>query len=445
MKKLAWILVSLLLVGCSANTPVPISIATNVPTQTLVPTETPIPPTETPAPINLPDYSLSKIPTVDHPDAVLNDQCLNVSNIVPTSKSIIILRNLNDVVPRQSIELIFIDMYEEHPKGISQTVQFTANFSVSLDKKLIAYEATSFNNGEMVEDNLIIANGDFQPQNSSPWDDKWGSILGWTSDQKIIILSSFTDSEPTLPASYILVDPLNNTQQPINLGISDLPSTSLYDLPYWGGWYGVSINPIYNLAVYPRQSNVNEETYMYALWDISSNKPLFSLENIFSAYPQFIERFSMPSWSTDGTQFALVGVHQDADVFPIKSELFLVKQDGEITQLTNLSSAAHVWASSHSWAPDNSHIAFFASPPQAGELKNANTVIVNTKTLDVTDLCLSVGYSGSAPIWSPNGKQFLIIDKYEQDHQRILLVDLEKYIVYPIAEDADVIGWMDAP
>ena len=406
-----------------------------------------LPPTPQTTPTISPDYSFSKISTVNHPEATLNNRCINISSTVPTSNSIIILHSLYDVVPRQSPKLIFINMSEEQPKEKSQTVQFTPNFSISLDKRLIAYEATSFNDGEMVQDDLIIANGDFQPQKSIPWDDGWSSILGWTSDQKIIILSSITDSEPTPPASYILVDPLSNTQQSVDVSVSDLPNTSLYDLPYWEGWHGVSINPTYSLAIYPRQSNINKETYTYWLWDISNNKPLFSLENIFSAYLLFIEASaSMPSWSIDGAQFALVGVHEDADTaLPISSELFLVKQGGEITQLTNLSSVAYVWGSSHSWSPDNSHIAFFASPPQAGGRENANVIIVNTNTLDVTDLCLSVGYSEYAPIWSPNGKQFLVIDKYDQEHQRILLIDLEKYIVYPIAEDADVIGWMAAP
>ena len=63
MKKLAWILISLILVGCSANTPVPAATATNAPTQTLVPTETPIPPTAT---LTLtPSTTWTRVPTLD--------------------------------------------------------------------------------------------------------------------------------------------------------------------------------------------------------------------------------------------------------------------------------------------------------------------------------------------------------------------------------------------
>ncbi|MEP6895948.1 MAG: hypothetical protein ABI986_10110, partial [Chloroflexota bacterium] len=215
------------------------------------------------------------------------------------------------------------------------------------------------------------------------------------------------------------------------------------------GWYGLSINPNLKLAVYPRQSNVNKDMYTYALRDISSSKTMFSLEKVFSAFLTFIKSSAaMPSWSIDGTQFAFVGTHQDQVVPPIKFELFLVNQDGDIEQLTNLSSVGYVWPSSHSWSADNSHIAFFLSPPQAGGFENANIAIVNTNTLEVTDFCLSIGLHGSGGatlVWSPDGKQFLVVDGYKEGHQRVLLIDIEKHIVFPIAEDAEPIGWMVKP
>jgi Tol biopolymer transport system component len=188
--------------------------------------------------------------------------------------------------------------------------------------------------------------------------------------------------------------------------------------------------------------------FTYALWDISKNKTLFNLEKIFSAFSNFNDTYPKASWSANGTQFAFVG-EKEEDV-PTKFELFLVMQNGDTKQLTNLSDIGYVWPSSHSWSPNNDYIAFFVSPLQTGRLERANIFIVNTNSLEVTDLCISVGLQGASgepvmPIWSPSGNQFMVVDRYEIDRQRVLLVDIEKKVVFPIAENAEPIGWMLKP
>lgn len=436
-------LVALFAVGCqpiatSYSTPV---LETQVSNNGI--TETPIIPTSEPSPTTPPEIVFNKISTANNSETKLNNQCLNVTNGPPTSNSIIVLRSLQDVVAHQAPDIILVDMSDGQLKETIQKTQITPNFAVSANGKLIAYEASTIKDGEVTQLDLIIANGNFQTQNSIPWDDQWDSILGWTTDQKVIISSSTLESASKPPVSYVLVDPLNGRQQAIHLRISDFLDKSLYDLPYWGGWYGLLIDPTLKLAVYPRQSNVNKEMYTYALWDLASNETVFSLENIFSAFSNFNDTFPVPSWSTDGTQFAFVG--EKEEVVPTKFELFLVNREGDIEQLTNLSDIAYVWPSSHSWPSDNNHIAFFLSPPQEAVNGNANVAILNANTLEVTDLCLSVNFQDFAPIWSPNGKQFLIVDSYEKDHQRVLLIDVEKNVVFPIAEDVEPIGWMIKP
>jgi Tol biopolymer transport system component len=389
-----------------------------------------------------PEIVFDKISTINNSETKLKNQCLNVANAPPTSNTIIALRSLQSVVPRQAPDIFLMDMSEDQPRGTIRKIDITPNFSVSPNGELIAYLASTVTNGEVTQRDLIIANGNFQTQNSISWDDQWDSILGWTTYQKIII-SSTLESIPKPPISYVLIDPLSNRQQAIRLNISDFLDKSLYDLPYWDGWYGLLIDPTLKLAVYPRQSKVNKEMFTYALWDLSNNKTLFSLENIFSAFSNFKDTYPRPSWSIDGTQFTFVGEREE-DV-PIKFELFLVDRDGDIEQLTNLSSVGYVSPSSHSWSSDNSHIAFFLFPPQAGGFEHANIALVNINTLDVTDLCLSVNFQDFAPIWSPNGTQFLIVDKQEKKPPLVLLVDIVENVVFPIAEDVEPIGWMVKP
>jgi len=335
-----------------------------------------------------------------------------------------------------------MDMSKEQPRETIQKINIAPSFSVSPNGELITYLASTIINGDVTQVDLIIADGNFQTQKSIPWEDQWDSILGWAVDQKVIISLSRAEASPSF-VSFVLVDPLNGRQQAIHFSISDFPNGSLYDVPYWENWYGVLMDPTLKWAVYPKQSNVNAEMYTYALWDIVGNKLMFSLENIFSSSWFFIHASPMPTWSIDGKQFTFVGVRQDES--PGEFELFLVNMNGDIKQLTNLSRIGYIWPSFHSWSPDNSDIAFFLTPQQKLGSDIANIAIVNTNTLNVTDLCLSVGIQETAPIWSPNGTQFLVIDRYGKDHLRILLVDVVENIVFPIAEDAEPIGWMVKP
>lgn len=406
-------------------------------TQIVPPSE--INPAIEPSPTTLSEIILNKITPANSSEARLSNQCLNITNVPPASNSIIALRSLVGVVPGQTPDIILIDMSEEQLKESTQKINITPNFAVSPDGELIVYLASTITNG-VTQLNLIIANGNFQTINSIPWNDHWSRILGWTADQKIIVSSSRTETISPSFVSYTLIDPISGGQQSFHLGISDFIDGSLYDAPYWESWYGVLVDPTLKWAVYPKQSNVNAEMYTYALWDISNNKSVFDLEKIFSSFWFFINASPMPSWSSDGGQFAFVGQHQDES--PGEIELFSVNVNGDILQLTNLSSIGYVLPSFHSWSPDNSLIAFSITPRGSDV---GNIAIVNAVTLDVTDLCLSINVQEPPPIWSPNGKQFLVVDRYDEGHQRVLLVDIEKNIVFPVVADAEPIGWMVKP
>ena len=175
-------------------------------------------PTSEPSRTSLPSLLFNKISTANNSETKLNNQCLNVTNTPPTSNSVIVLRSLKDVAAHQAPDVILVDMSETQPRETILRTQITPNFAVSADGKLIAYEASTIKDGEVTQLNLSIANGNFQTQNSIPWDNQWDSILGWTSDQKIIFsLTPETTSKP--PISYALVDPLNGKQQTIHLQI----------------------------------------------------------------------------------------------------------------------------------------------------------------------------------------------------------------------------------
>ncbi len=315
-------------------------------------------------------------------------------------------------------------MSEDPLRQTIQRINITPEHSVSPTGERIAYLASTIVNGEVTQVNLDIANGDFQIQNSIPYEDQWYGILGWTADEKVIIS---TKTEETLSSvAQVLVDPMNGSQQAVEFSIPDFLNESQFALPYWNGWYGIMVDPTREWAVYLKQSNINAEMYTYGLWDIANNMPMFSLDTVLAGSLYFTKAAPMPIWSLDGKQFAFVGGRSDQE--PGKYELFTVNVKGDIKQLTNLSTLGYVWPtfSSWNWSPDNNHIAFLVSPPNSGGTGDANLAIVDTDTLETIDMCLSVGVPELPPMWSPNGKQFLIVDDYEEDHQRVLLVDIEK-------------------
>jgi len=384
---------------------------------------------------------IDKISPDNNSNIKLNNQCLKVADETSISNSIIVLRSLKDVQPRQASDIILIDMSKETPEKTTQKVEITPNFAVSSNGELIAYLASTISNEEVSSLDLVIANGDLQTQNSFSWYVEWGSILGWSADQRIIISSSKVGAKLPYSTSYILVDPRNGDQQIVNLSISDFMDASTYDVPFWENWYGVLIDPTFMWGIYPKQSDISAEMYTYALWDITNNKPIVSLEKVSNSPWNFIKASPMPDWSRDGKQFAFTSQIQDS---PGRYELFSVNTNGDIAQLTNLSNVGYIWPSFHSWSPNNSKIAFYVSRLRTGGANKANAVLINTNTLDVIDLCLSSAFQTN-PIWSPDGKQFLVTDIDAEGHQRILLIDIENHSVFPLIEDAEIIGWMVKP
>jgi hypothetical protein len=228
--------------------------------------------------------------------------------------------------------------------------------------------------------------------------------------------------------------------------------TVLDMLPFWEGWSGVIYDPTLTRAIYPRFVGNNDEMYTYAVWDVSERRLIATLEEVFSSSSSFGGNFPMPKWFPDGSRFVFQGFDPTED--PVKTELYEVSRDGQVKQLTHLSSVAYVWESSYSWSPDGGHIAMFLGPPLGAAFEKARVAVLDTATLNITDYCISITFSGEgyggggpiwSPIWSPDGHQFVITDWYEKDHRRVILVDIEKNSAVQIANDMEPVGWMVAP
>jgi Tol biopolymer transport system component len=139
-------------------------------------------------------------------------------------------------------------------------------------------------------------------------------------------------------------------------------------------------------------------------------------------------------------------------------ELLLISRDGQVEQLTNLNSYSKTFILDYSWSPDGRYIAawvFTGSWLEFMESGEAELVVVDTNTRQVTDYCVRVKYrdlkglysmtAPTAPLWSPDGKQLVVMDWYEKDHRRVILVDPARGFAAQIAEDMEPVGWMLPP
>jgi hypothetical protein len=337
---------------------------------------------------------------------------------------------------------------------------------VSPDKKLMAYTNNIFDPSckkigpdcEILNQELVVSAGDGQPQKVLTWDEEWGMMPTWMDNQHLAIKLSPQDAfenSSRRPLRTLILNPFTGERQILLPDFPDYLDTPSTELPWWDGWSGVIYDPQITLAIYPRFLEEDDERYTYAIWDLSKGKQVANLADIFIYYSILSDLFPMPLWSPDGMHFVMKGAVLKGDY--VEFELFQVGRDGQAEQLTHLTSVADIRESDYggasaSWSPDGRYIAFYLGNWGVLE-KQARVAVLDTLTREITDFCFPViyrgeGYGGGfpeAPIWSPDGKQLLVVDWYEKDHQRVILVDTVQGFAAVIAEDMQPVGWLVNP
>lgn len=451
-----------LLAGCyGSGSGIATPAVTTVPTQRIEPTfsvtAVPTQPLESTPSLSL--QKESQVPTYP-PETRTKSQCLDVGSTPihdMSSNGVLILQN-RAVQSDGSLELgtIHLDVQSGQINKITMEGEVQIGQIVSPNRKLVAYERVTYNTtGKIAKTELVVADAKDQPLHVMPWEDGWILIPAWLDNQRLVINFSDPKSEESAskkPATLLVLDPFRGERQIL---IPDFPRilnthpTVLDILPFWEGWQGAIYDPTLTRAVYPRFVDDNDEMYTYAIWDPSKRQLIATLDEVFSSPSAFGGNFPMPKWFPDGSRFVFQGQALKANELEV--ELYEVGRDGQVKQLTHLSSVAYIWESSYSWSPDGRHIAMFLGPPLGAAFEKARVAVLDTATLNVTDYCVNITFSGEgyggggplwAPIWSPDGRQFVITDWYEKNHRRVILVDIEKNIATQIVEDMEPVGWM---
>ncbi|MFZ6029592.1 MAG: TolB family protein [Chloroflexota bacterium] len=329
---------------------------------------------------------------------------------------------------------------------------------VSPDGKLRVFRDAIVTDGQIIKEELVISDESGLQLEVLPWEVDWYILLGWLGNQNLAI-TLWSDGpfwEPPRKLSNLLVlNPFTNERQIIQPDFPEYFEPPWSGLPYWDGWQGAIYDPTFTRVIYPQMLGDNKMQYTYAIWDISKQQLVTSLEGQIAAFTDSPVGYPIPRWSPDGSQVIFKGILATDPEAWTEFELFRVTRDGEVAQWTNLGPDIEIPYSTYSWSPDNKHIATLlrtGSIAADDEINHAEVAVLDTATLAITNYCIPINYVGLdvyysldgpfMPVWSPDGTQFLVVDRYNWHDQRVILVDIVQGFAAPIAEDMEPVGWM---
>lgn len=338
-----------------------------------------------------------------------------------------------------------ITEYDTHLLNLSknETIQgeHGTGIVVSPDRRLMAFTIEE-PGGSRVVNELVVADASGKRLQTMPWEEDWRILLRWMDNQHLVIGLEDT-SGIWRPLPLLILNPFTNERQYLQVNLPDFLTLPLLDN---SGWFGVFYDPALTMAIYPRYFENDKEKFTFALWDLVHQKQVVSFENIFFGYSVSNDIFLKPQWSPDGSQFIFENNYSTRERKDF--ELYLVTQDGQVEQLTNLGDYASINNEMISWSPDGKHLAIFISTPRMQAQAEYHLAILDSVTKQITDTC--VWFKEKAfvaelitPVWSPDGKQIVV--GQTQGHDGVFLLDFVQGFYTQIAEDMEPVGWMVAP
>ena len=153
-----------------------------------------------------------------------------------------------------------------------------------------------------------------------------------------------------------------------------------------------------------------------------------------------------PIWSQDSSDVVLISSGQK-----FWKEVFLVTANGDVRQVTNFSGVLQSYSyylSLLSRSGDGRFLIFRYSTYDQPE-NIAKYIILDLKTNTLEGYCISSrsheNSSFASPIWSPDSKYIVISNIDSNTKGEIILVDVKGKTAYQVAQDMDVIGWIEKP
>ncbi len=295
--------------------------------------------------------------------------------------------------------------------------------AISPDNKWLAYLAPD-------PPMLIVTTFDGNPLTIElPWDNTWFGIVRWLDNSHLEI--AIADEG----GAKILLNPFSGEQLPLYNQFPDFAPPSLFGID----WYSAQFNHQLTRAVYPQYPEVNDNHI--SLWNLETQQPIANFHSAVGIAPLG----SNPVWSPTGTKF-VIALYRETDGGDSYAELYLISQDGEQQKITNLRAyyTESLIIREYQWSPDESKIAFWLRYSQNSQAKD-QLAILDMETYQVTNYCIDDRWGTSRElVWSPNSSQIIVNAKYDEE-PAVLLLDLDRQIIFRIAEEQRAVGWILSP
>ncbi len=348
-------------------------------------------------------------------DAYVSTNCVPIALSRPTNIQLAGNAILGDYKTAASI---LLNLADGSRTPLTSADEGVSKILVSPDRKTMAYELA----GTGTTWNLVISDAKGTRTNVIPWKQGFFDTGYWLNNQQILILTS---------PPFEVFNPSNNQQQTFDY--TDFPG---YYLNTTENRY-VGFNPDLSRAVY-KNSDGN-----ISLLDLGSKKILGEVLNPMAPFP-------IADWTLDGSQVAVVGNATANTQSPRKGDdIFSISQSGQVNQLTHL--ADHygqyltISSTGISWSPDSRYIAFwliYAAPQW-------QLAVYDTVSQKTTNFCISNNTNSHlsfrplpAPIWSPDSKQIMVENRYNQTDNHVVILDVTQKTAFQVAEDMYPLGWV---
>jgi hypothetical protein len=439
-------IISLLITSCRGS-------VSSVTATEMVSTKTALPNvvTVTPSITTIPTFRLTNTPVYSYQ---INSQCPEIQETLPTGLSL-------GVVSYWARDLdirIFLNLETFQKSSIPNEI--AGRVIVSPDRNNIAYDSTD---PKTFKSSLVVRSLDDHKRIETPWPFEDSLDMPRWQDNSHILFTLRAEDKNDLshphPYRNALVNPFTREITILRQDFSHISDKFIN----WSIVGSVVYDPTLDYAIYAAWDEDKNE-HEYVLWHIPSQTQLAALPgNAYGGYA--VESgdliladgvaYNPPVWSTDGSRAVIISSSPDN----LKvDDIFAVNKEGEIQQLTKFSNQFQASnLRTLSWSPDGEQIAFFINtePGIGQENRIEQFAILNTQTGEVSMYCLNGDMYGThalgfianeeqipAPIWSPDGTQLIIENRFKETESRLILLDLPSNSAYEVGQNMQPVGWM---
>jgi dipeptidyl aminopeptidase/acylaminoacyl peptidase len=264
----------------------------------------------------------------------------------------------------------------------------------------------------------------------------------WINDSHLLIENLRQNwSAPEAKATLLIINPFTEDRKEL---FNNYPNQWNGDNLEWNFTLSrVIYNPTLSRVIYPTFVTPDR---VIRLVNVETNEIVADIPT--TDYGKF------PAWSSDGKQIAFATqINKDADWDSHQDEIFLLKEDGNLVQLTHVSKANNfAYITGLSWSVDNRYIAFWVNNTNWEEGRTGiRLAIVDTTTGNIREFCkignldgLIYLVEGEDPLWSPNDKYLAVnlVDPNNEQYTLVVLVEISTGRLFQVAENYRAVGWL---